>query len=85
MGVILLLGIVFSSFGMKPVTLITLAQLANGILLPVISGWLLWISTKKELLGPNALGVKGITFGLVIWGITVVLGIKSFSAVFGWF
>lgn len=85
MGIILLLGIVFSSFGIKPVTLITLAQLANGILLPIISGWLLWISTKKELLGSNALGPKGITFGLVIWGITVLLGIKSFSAVFGWF
>lgn len=84
MGIILLLGIVFSSFGIKPVTLITLAQLANGILLPVISGWLLWISTKKDLLGAHALGPKGITFGLVIWIITVLLGIKSFNAVFGW-
>jgi manganese transport protein len=85
MGIILILGVVFSSFGIKPVTLITLAQLANGILLPLISGWIIWISTKKNLLGTHALGVKGITFGGIIWIITLLLGIKSFGAVFGWF
>lgn len=85
MGTILFLGILFSSFGIKPVTLITLAQLANGILLPLISGWLLWMSTKKELLGAHALGPQGITLGIFIWGITLVLGIKSFGAAVGWF
>ena len=85
MGIILILGMVFSSFGIKPVTLITLAQLANGILLPLISGWIIWISTKKDLLGTHALEVKGITFGGIIWIITLLLGIKSFGAVFGWF
>jgi len=85
MGAILFLGILFSSFGIKPVTLITLAQLANGILLPLISGWLLWMSTKKELLGAHALSPQGILFGIFIWGITLVLGIKSFGAAVGWF
>lgn len=85
MGIILFLGILFSSFGIKPVTLITLAQLANGILLPLISGWLLWLSTKKDLLGAQALGFKGILFGIFIWAITLILGIKSFGAAVGWF
>ena len=85
MGVILLLGILFSSFGIKPVTLIILAQLANGILLPLISGWLLWISRSKKLLGSHALGSKGIIFGSFIWVITLILGIKSFGAALGWF
>ncbi len=85
MGIILFLGILFSSFGIKAVTLITLAQLANGILLPLISGWLLWLSTKKDLLGAQALGFKGILFGIFIWAITLVLGIKSFGAAVGWF
>ena len=85
MGTILFLGILFSSFGIKPVTLITLAQLANGILLPLISGWLLWMSTKKDLLGAHALSPQGIFFGIFIWGITLVLGIKSFGAAVGWF
>ncbi|MDA0315174.1 MAG: Nramp family divalent metal transporter [Bacteroidetes bacterium] len=73
MGAILLLGILFSSFGIKPVTLITLAQLANGILLPLISGWLLWMSSSKRLLGTHALGIKGILFGTFIWMITLIL------------
>ena len=85
MGAILLLGILFSSFGIKPVTLITLAQLANGILLPLISGWLLWLSSNKTLLGSHALGSKGILFGAFIWLITLILGIKSFGAALGWF
>ncbi|MDA1268272.1 MAG: Nramp family divalent metal transporter [Bacteroidetes bacterium] len=85
MGAILLLGILFSSFGIKPVTLITLAQLANGILLPLISGWLLWMSSSKRLLGTHALGIKGILFGTFIWMITLILGIKSFGAALGWF
>jgi Mn2+/Fe2+ NRAMP family transporter len=85
MGAILLLGILFSSFGIKPVTLITLAQLANGILLPLISGWLLWMSSSKTLLGSHALGLKGILFGTFIWLITLILGIKSFGAALGWF
>lgn len=85
MGAILILGILFSSFGIKPVTLITLAQLANGILLPLISGWLLWISRSKKLLGSHALGSKGIIFGSFIWVITLILGIKSFGAALGWF
>ncbi len=85
MGAILILGILFSSFGIKPVTLITLAQLANGILLPLISGWLLWISRSKKLLGSHALGSKGIILGSFIWVITLILGIKSFGAALGWF
>ena len=85
MGTILLLGILFSSFGIKPVTLITLAQLTNGILLPLISGWLIWMSSKKNLLGVHALGFKGVLFGIFIWGITLALGIKSFGAAVGWF
>jgi len=85
MGTILLLGIIFSSLGIKPVTLITLAQLANGVLLPLISGWLVWICTKKEILGAHALGTKGVIFGGLIWVITLLLGIKSLGAVFGWF
>jgi Mn2+/Fe2+ NRAMP family transporter len=67
------------------VTLITLAQLANGILLPLISGWLLWMSSSKQLLGNHALGLKGILFGSFIWLITLILGIKSFGAALGWF
>jgi len=85
MGVIVGLGLLFSSFGIKPVQLITLAQLANGILLPVISGWIIWIASQNSVLGkfknsPIRTGIAGL-----IWLITLVLGMKSIGTVFGWF
>lgn len=85
MGIIVGLGLLFSSFGIKPVQLITLAQLANGILLPVISGWIIWIAAQNSVLGkfkntPLATGIAGF-----IWLITLVLGLKSVGTVFGWF
>lgn len=83
MGVIVGLGLLFSSFGIKPVQLITLAQLANGILLPVISGWIIWIAAQNSVLGkhkntPFATAIAGF-----IWLITLVLGLKSVGTVFG--
>nr|WP_222718599.1 Nramp family divalent metal transporter [Algoriphagus sp. AK58] len=85
MGLILGLGIIFSSLGIKPVTLITLAQLANGVLLPIISAWLLWAASQKSWLGAFALSRKGVLFGVFIWLITLILGVKSVGSVFGWF
>jgi Mn2+/Fe2+ NRAMP family transporter len=85
MAVIVGLGLLFSSLGIKPVELITLAQLANGILLPLISGWIIWIAAQHSVLGkfkntPLATGVA-----VFIWLITLVLGLKSVGTVFGWF
>lgn len=83
MGMIVGLGLLFSSFGIKPVQLITLAQLANGILLPLISGWIIWIAAQHSVLGkykntPMATGIA-----IFIWLITLVLGLKSIGMVFG--
>jgi len=85
MAIIVSLGLLFSSFGIKPIQLITLAQLANGILLPVISGWIIWIASQNSVLGkyknsPVRTGIAGL-----IWLITLVLGLKSVGTVFGWF
>ncbi len=85
MAVIVGLGLLFSSFGIKPVQLITLAQLANGILLPVISGWLIWIATQHSILGKHKNTLLATGVAILIWLITLVLGVKSVGTVFGWF
>lgn len=46
---ILVIGIVVSSAGFKPVAVIWFAQVANGILLPLISIFLLWIVNTAAL------------------------------------
>ncbi len=85
MGAIVCLGLVFSSLGIKPVQLITLAQLANGILLPVISAWIIWIAAQQSLLGSYRNKPLATAQASAIWLVTLVLGIKSVGAVFGWF
>lgn len=85
MGSIVFLGLLFSSFGIKPVQLITLAQLANGILLPVISGWIIWVATQDAILGKHKNTPLATGIAILIWLVTLVLGIKSVGAVFGWF
>lgn len=47
--VILMLGVTISSIGFKPVSVIWFAQVANGILLPVISLFLLWLMNSSKL------------------------------------
>ncbi|MGK0296350.1 MAG: manganese transport protein, partial [Ulvibacter sp.] len=44
---ILVLGVIFSSIGFKPIEIIKFAQVANGLLLPIIAGFLLWIANKQ--------------------------------------
>lgn len=83
MGVVVLLGLAFASLGIKPIQLITLAQLANGILLPLVSGWIIWIASQRSILGdfrnkPVYTAIAGL-----IWLVTLVVGLKSILAVLG--
>ncbi len=75
--VILLLGVLFSSLQIKPIEIIKFAQIANGILLPVISGFLLWIMNKKKVLGKYSNNLTQNILGFIILGVTVFLGLKS--------
>jgi manganese transport protein len=79
---ILFLGVLFSSLGIKSIEIIKFAQVTNGILLPVIAGFLLWIMNKKALLGIHRNNLKQNIFGLLILAITIFLGLKSILKVF---
>jgi NRAMP (natural resistance-associated macrophage protein)-like metal ion transporter len=83
MGVIVGLGLLFALLGIKPVQLITLAQLANGVLLPLISGWIIWIAMQKSILGDFRNKPFHTVIAVLIWLLTLVLGIKSIVAVLG--
>jgi manganese transport protein len=47
--VILVIGVVPASLGYQPVSIIVFAQVANGILLPLIVMFLLWIMNSQQL------------------------------------
>ncbi|GAA4278420.1 Nramp family divalent metal transporter [Aquimarina mytili] len=74
---ILLLGVVFSSLGIKSIEIIQFAQVANGLLLPIIAGFLVWVMNRKVLLGKYTNSWKQNLLGCLILGVTVFLGLRS--------
>ena len=81
---ILGLGLVFASLGIRPVQLITMAQLANGVLLPLLSAYVIWLANQKSLMGNFNNSLKMNLLGVFIWLITLILGTLSILKVFQW-
>ncbi len=80
---ILLLGVVFSSLNIKPIEIIKFAQVANGILLPVIAAILIWIMNKSSTLGKYSNNVRQNILGFLILGIVILLSVAALNKVFG--
>ncbi|GAB2770917.1 Nramp family divalent metal transporter [Salinimicrobium soli] len=80
---VLILGMIFSSLGLKPVTIIQFAQVANGILLPVIAVFLFWVVNRTSLMGEHRNTKLQNALGIAIILITVFLGAKSILSVLG--
>lgn len=76
------LGIVFSSVGFKSIEIIKFAQVANGLLLPLIAGFLIWIMNKSSILGRFKNSLFQNVISILILIITVFLGLKSILNVF---
>lgn len=75
--VILITGVLFSSLELNPIEVIKFAQIANGILLPVVALFLLWIVNKSSVLGVyRNTKFQNVVSTIVIF-ITLVLGFKS--------
>ena len=79
---ILSLGVVFSSLGLKPIEIIKFAQVANGILLPVVAGILLWMVNKKVVLGNYVNSKFQNILGFIILIVTIFLGLRGLDKVF---
>lgn len=75
--IILGLGVVFSSIGIKPIEIIKFAQIANGILLPIITGLLLWMMNNSAVLGNYVNTKLQNVFAVLIFIVTVFLGTKG--------
>jgi len=80
---VLLCGVVFLSFDITPIEVIQFAQIANGILLPVMALLLLWIVNKKSVMGQNKNTLVQNVLGITIVAFAIFLGIKSIFKVVG--
>jgi len=79
---ILVLGVLSSSSGIKSIEIIKFAQVANGILLPVIAGFLIWIMNKESVLGSYKNTLRQNVISLIILAVAIFLGVKSILKVF---
>ena len=65
--VVLISGVAFASLGIKPILAIMFAQAANGLLLPIVAVFLIWIMNQSTLLGEYKNSVLSNLFsGLVV-------------------
>jgi Mn2+/Fe2+ NRAMP family transporter len=68
--------------GLKPIEIIKFAQVANGILLPVVAGILLWMVNKKVILGKYVNSKFQNILGFIILIVTIFLGLRGLDKVF---
>jgi Mn2+/Fe2+ NRAMP family transporter len=80
--VVLLAGVLFSAFSLNPVKLIEFAQVANGITLPVIAVFLLYIMNKPMLLGSNRNSTIQNILGVAVILVALLVGFRSLNSVF---
>jgi NRAMP (natural resistance-associated macrophage protein)-like metal ion transporter len=80
--IILVIGVVISSVGFKTVAVIWFAQVANGILLPLVSIFLLWIM-NTNVLGAYRNNIWQNIAGAGVILITLLLSGRSLMSAFG--
>lgn len=82
---ILMIGVLASMFGGSPIVIIQFAQVANGILLPVVAIFLLYLMNSSKLLGAYTNTLLHNVLGFIVLVVTLGLGIRSLNAVFQFF
>ncbi|KGJ86848.1 Nramp family divalent metal transporter [Colwellia psychrerythraea] len=80
--VILLLGVLIASLGYKPMAVIWFAQVANGVLLPLITVFLLWMMNSQAL-GQHRNNFKQNMLAGIVVALTLMLSARSLMSAFG--
>ena len=74
---VLFIGVVCSSLSISSIEIIKFAQVANGILLPTVTFFLILIANNKKVLGKHVSNWKNNLISFFILLITLLLGFKS--------
>lgn len=80
---ILAIGTAFSMLGYRPIEVIQVAQVANGVMLPIIVFFLVYLCNKKSLLGSyiNRSWQNGLA--LLVIAVSLLVSFRSLNSVFG--
>jgi manganese transport protein len=74
---ILGVGIVFSSIGFEPVQVIVFAQVANGLLLPILAVFLIYAMNNDALLGEYTNSTAQNVLGALVTLAVIVIGVQT--------
>lgn len=80
---VLIIGVIVACLGFRPIYLIKIAQVANGLLLPIIAFFLIWICSQRSVLGNYKNTPTQIVIALVILLTTIILGLTSIIKALG--
>ena len=80
--VVLLVGVIFSSIGISPIEIIKFAQITNGILLPLIVVFLMFLANNIKLLKKNTNSIFQNIIGVIVICFCILLCYRSIIKVF---
>ncbi|MDQ3628377.1 MAG: Nramp family divalent metal transporter [Actinomycetota bacterium] len=80
---VVVIGAVIALTGINPIAIIVLAQAANGLLLPIVAGFLLVVMNSRSLLGQHRNGPFANTAGALVLLVVTGLAIYQLADVFG--
>ncbi len=78
---IVVVGTIVASLGYRPVLLIAAVQVLNGILLPLVAGFLLWLTNRPAIMGDQVNRPWQNGLGLTAVLLTLLLGLLSLARV----
>ena len=79
----LLIGTGLAVSGIRPTDVIFIAQIANGLLLPIVAASLLYAMNRKTLLGDRVNGLLSNVLGVGVVLITLLMGIRGIGRAVG--
>ncbi|NNE02348.1 MAG: Nramp family divalent metal transporter [Eudoraea sp.] len=82
---ILIVGVLSQTFQFKPIEIIKFAQIANGLLLPIVGIFLLWIINKGAVMGAYKNTIWHNILGFLLLAFIILLGGKSIFNALGSF
>lgn len=79
--IILTTGYILASVGYKPIEIIRIAQFANGLLLPLIAAFLIWVVNKKDIMGQFVNSTLQNILAVFVLIVTLILGMKGLGLI----
>ncbi len=82
---IIVVGVIVSLSGYRPILIIKLAQVANGVILPLLAAILIWMTNQKSIVGKDTNGILYNILGVVVLTVTIFISLRALNHVFSFY